>query len=54
MNEFADTIYKFYNNPTDNYVNASKAGTMRATNVITRNEELANFIKVNVKELVMA
>lgn len=54
VNEFADTIYKFYSNPTENYVTASKAGTMRATNVTTRNEELANFIKVNVKELVMA
>jgi hypothetical protein len=54
VNEFADTIYKFYSNPTENYVNASKAGTMRATNVGVRNEELANFVKVNVKELVMA
>ena len=54
VNEFADTIYKFYNNPTENYVTASKAGTMRATNVSVRNEELANFVKVNVKELVTA
>lgn len=54
VDEFADAIYKFYNNPTDNYINASKAGTMRSVNVIIRNEELANFIKENVKKLVMA
>lgn len=58
VEELAEAIYKFYDDVPTAYAEANKSGTMRTNNVVTRNTELANYIKeyvrVNTKELVMA
>ena len=58
VEELAEAIYKFYDDVPTAYAEANKSGTMRTNNVVTRNTELANYIKEyvreNTKELVMA
>ena len=58
IKELAEAIYKFYDDVPTAYAEANKSGTMRTNNVVTRNTELANYIKEyvreNTKELVMA
>ena len=64
VDELADVIYRFYNDIPEAYTIANRSATMRATNVETRNEELAKFIEATMttatavteeeKEVVMA